>query len=80
MYLLYIEELNEDNRKQFDETLVQIKGIISFVVDMIPKRCTIRIGPKVNIRNIISKIESTCGIKPFVITKNIIDNTEVSKF
>ncbi|KAJ8924701.1 hypothetical protein NQ315_000852 [Exocentrus adspersus] len=76
LYLLFIEELNEGNRFKLEQSLVKIKGVISFLIDSELKRCTIRICPKAKIIEIMEKIYMKCGLKAVIVTKNNRDGIE----
>lgn len=77
MYLLQVDSLNEDTRLLFESTLLEIKGVISFVVDMAARRCTIRIAPRMNVKTVISRIRENADMKTVLVTKNQYDGTEV---
>ncbi|KAJ8966882.1 hypothetical protein NQ314_003246 [Rhamnusium bicolor] len=78
LFLLFIEDLNYENQVKVERALIKIKGIISFLMDMELKRCTIRICPRVTIKEVIEKLYHKCSLKAVVVTKNIREGTEVS--
>ncbi|KAH1002518.1 hypothetical protein HUJ04_008600 [Dendroctonus ponderosae] len=76
VHLLHIPSLTLANRQKFEKSLLQIRGVISFLVDMEAKRCTLRLCPRVSIAEVVQKISSKCRLKCLVVRKNAADGAE----
>lgn len=55
---------------KLEEMLFKIKGIVSFVIDIEMKRLTVRICPKLEIKEVVEKIYGKTKLKCFIIVRN----------
>ncbi|XP_076268767.1 uncharacterized protein LOC143201524 [Rhynchophorus ferrugineus] len=76
VYLLYAPDLKKENRKKIENSLVKAEGVISFLIDTNQKKCTLRICPKVSIKDLVQIIYQKCNIKFFIVRKNKGDQNE----
>ncbi|XP_022918099.1 armadillo repeat-containing protein 1-like [Onthophagus taurus] len=76
VYQLYIPHLTRENRHIFDETIIKQKGLVSFVVDMEQQKCTVRLSPKLPIKNVIEALYKN-GVTVLLVSKNRNDIDEV---
>ncbi|XP_044744303.1 armadillo repeat-containing protein 1-like [Coccinella septempunctata] len=79
VYLLQIQELNNTNKKRLDRMLVKTSGVISFLIDLERKRCTIRLCQNTSIQSLAVKILEICKMTPMIVTKDLISGEEVLK-
>lgn len=49
---------------------MKIKGVVSFLIDLEVKRCTLRICPKVTIKEVVEKVFTKCALKCFIVKKD----------
>ncbi|KAJ8954610.1 hypothetical protein NQ318_003144 [Aromia moschata] len=77
LFLLFIENLNKENQVTLENALLKIRGIISFLVDIELRRCTIRICPKLTINQVIERLYVKSSLKAVVVTRDFQEGTEV---
>ncbi|XP_045483143.1 armadillo repeat-containing protein 1-like [Harmonia axyridis] len=77
--LFQIEELKETNKKSLERVLVKTRGVISFLIDVEKKRCTIRLCRNTSIQSVAKKISEKCGMTAMVVTKDPNTREEVLK-
>lgn len=66
----------KDNKKDLENALLEVKGVISFVFNN--EYCTIRINARISIKVILKKIWLKCNTKGLIVSKNGDEKTEVS--
>ncbi|CAG9818938.1 unnamed protein product [Phaedon cochleariae] len=71
LYSLYLMNLTKNDSAILEQILLKIKGIISFVLDVEMRRCTIRICSKITINEVIEKLHIKLNMKAFVVTRNV---------
>ncbi|XP_057668803.1 armadillo repeat-containing protein 1-like isoform X1 [Diorhabda carinulata] len=76
LYILYVEGLNGENLLRLEELMVKIKGVISFLVDVNTKRCTIRISLELEINELVYKVYQKTGLKCFIVVRNKLTGLE----
>lgn len=79
VFLLEIEKLNKTNKRNLDRVLVRTKGVISFLIDLERKRCTIRLCQNTSIHSVAKRISEKCNMTPMVVTKDLKSREEVLK-
>ncbi|GJQ76889.1 hypothetical protein Trydic_g15093 [Trypoxylus dichotomus] len=77
MYQLYLPQLAIDNRQNLEESLIKVKGLVSFVVDLERQKCTVRVTPNLSIDTLASFIKEKCDMKTLAVSRNPEDMTEV---
>lgn len=65
------------NRKNLERTLLDIKGVISFVLNDDDMKCTLRINARSSIKVILKRIWLNCNMKGLIVSKNNGEKTEV---
>nr|CAH7743025.1 unnamed protein product [Callosobruchus chinensis] len=70
LYLLQLEGLDKENVGSLEHVLLRIKGIVSFMIDLEVRRCTLRLHYRVELKNVIGKVQNKCGFKILVVTKD----------
>ncbi|CAH0551846.1 unnamed protein product [Brassicogethes aeneus] len=76
LHLVFVENLSNSNKNQFEQSLLKVKGVISFLLDMQLQRCTLRLCPSVTIKEVVKKVQNEAKLKCFVVTKNKLDGNE----
>lgn len=64
MYRLYIEELTMENKISLNNSLLEIKGVISFVIDVELKNCIIRCHFALPLEDLLTAIINNCKMNP----------------
>lgn len=60
----------QERAQCLERILLKIRGVISFVIDLDMRRCSIRICPKTTVKEVIEKIYSKTSMMALVVTKN----------
>ncbi|CAH1981477.1 unnamed protein product [Acanthoscelides obtectus] len=76
LYLLQFEGLNQDNVTILEKVLVRIKGVVSFMIDLDLRRCTLRLHHRVDLMDVAEKVYKKCGFKVFFVTKDLEKGSE----
>ncbi|XP_072397744.1 armadillo repeat-containing protein 1-like isoform X2 [Diabrotica undecimpunctata] len=76
LYVLHFEAMDGDILICLEELLVKIKGVISFIVNMDMKRCTIRISAKIEIKDVVNTIHEKTGLMCLIVVKNTLTGSE----
>ncbi|XP_050514952.1 armadillo repeat-containing protein 1-like [Diabrotica virgifera virgifera] len=76
LYVLHFEVMDRDILICLEELLLKIKGVISFIVNIDMKRCTIRISAKVEIKDIVNTIHEKAGLMCLIVVKNTVTSSE----
>ncbi|KAI4471743.1 armadillo repeat-containing protein 1 [Holotrichia oblita] len=70
MYQLYIPQLTNENRQELEEALVQIKGVVSFVIDLDRQRCTVRVTPNLTVESLVRMLSERYVRKILIVSKS----------
>ncbi|KAK9746524.1 Heavy-metal-associated domain [Popillia japonica] len=76
MYQLYIPQLTNENRQDIEEALIQIKGVVSFVIDLDRQKCTVRVTPNLAVESLVRALSEKYLLKILVVSKNPEDVSE----
>lgn len=74
-FLLILQE----NRQDIEEALIQIKGVVSFVIDLDRQKCTVRVTPNLAVESLVRALSEKYLLKILVVSKNPEDVSEVSE-